>query len=150
MAIAPLKINIGQFQFVVDPNQYSYTKVIDLRDKMSDIRRKHSIFTKYPMLPEETREQWSKRIQTDLEQDNKRKSDESVEDHLKRLYKSEVDAHDLAYEALNAIASTFGIRAVSDQEFKDANWLSVKAFIYDVLNLGDIPCDEFFPKRVSA
>lgn len=47
MKIGPLEI--GSTRLTVNCNDYSYEKVEALRESVADIRRRHSIFAKYPM-----------------------------------------------------------------------------------------------------
>lgn len=145
-----LKINFGPNQFVVDPNTYSYDRVAELAEKVADIRRKNSLFAKYPLEEGESREKWRERIEPLMEKDMLRQEGESADDHLKRLFEAKVDTHEIAFEVVGAIADTFQLRAPTKEDFRAANWLKTRKFIYDVLNIGDIPCDDFYPKRPSA
>lgn len=121
--------------------------VEDLREAVADIRRKHSIFAKYPMEEGESREKWKERVEPIIEADLTRKEGEGLQDHLKRIFEIKSDSHEMAPEILNAICEVFGLREVKEEDFKQSNYIDVKAFIYDVLSLGDIPCDDFYPKR---
>lgn len=144
-----LKINIGTRQFVVNCTEYTYEKATELAEKVAEIRRANSLFSKYPMEEGETREKWRERIEPLLESDVVRKDGESVQEHLGRLFESKVDSHNNAFDIMNAIGSSFGQQPLSKDEFKKANFLEIKSFIYDVLNLGDIACDDFYPKRLA-
>lgn len=128
-------------------DKYSYENVEILREAVSEIRRKHSVFTKYPMEEGETKDKWRERVEPLVETSLVRKDDESVQEHLQRMFEAKVDTHEMAPEILNAICGVFSLREVSEEDFKKANWLDVKEFIYNVLYLGDIPAEDFFPKR---
>ena len=132
---------------LVDCNNYRYELVEDLRESVADIRRKYSVFSKYPMAEGETKEKWRERVEPVIESDLTRKEGEDLQAHLKRMFEAKSDTHDMAPEILNSICNTFGLREVSLDDFKKANWLDTKEFIYNVLNLGDIPADDFYPKR---
>jgi hypothetical protein len=145
-----LNVEVGSTRMAVDCNNYRYEVVEELRELVADIRRKHSIFSKYPMDEEETKEKWRARVEPEIELDLVRKDGEKFEDHLKRMFEAKTDSHEMAPEILNAIAKVFSLREVSIDDFKKSNWLDVKAFIYDILSLGDIPAEDFYPKRPLA
>lgn len=151
MALEKLKmrVNVGQRQLVVNCADYTYERAVELADKVAEVRRKNSLFSKYPMEEGETREKWRERIEPLLENDIVRKDGESETEHLGRLFESRVDSHDAAFDIVNAIATSFGNAPFSKEDFKKTNWIDIRGFIYDVLNLGDIPCDDFYPKRLS-
>jgi hypothetical protein len=145
-----IKVNIGQNQYVVDTMLYTYQRVVDLAEKIADIRRNHSLFAKYPLEENETREKWKERIEPLMEKDLIRKEGESEGDHLKRLFEAMVDTHEMAFEILGAIAETFRLNPVAQEDFRSANWIKVREFIFNVLHLGDIPADDFYPKKTTS
>lgn len=144
-----LKIVFGTRQFIVNCNDLTYDRAVELADRVSEVRSKSSLLSKYPMEEGETREKWLERIQPLLEKDRARKENESVEDHLKRLFNSRVDSHEAAFDIINAIGATFGNPSVTMEEFKSVNWIALKAFIYDVLDQADIDASEFRPRSLS-
>lgn len=132
---------------IVNCNDYSYEKVDALREKVADIRRSSSIFSKYPMEESESREKWKTRVEPQMESDMTRKDGESVADHMKRMFELKSETQEIAPQILSAVCETFNLRTPADEDFKKSNWLDVKQFIYNVLSLGDIPCDDFLPKK---
>ena len=144
MADTKLKINIGGNQFVVNCADYTCGRKDELTEKMLEIIRTNSIFTKYPMEEEESREKWQERVQKDMDKDKERKEGESVEEHLKRVLSPKNDAQEMALATLNAIAETFGLRQVTPEDLKNTNWLAVKRFLFDVLSMGDVPGADVF------
>lgn len=142
-----LRINFGERQFVVNCNDYTYDRVEQLSEKVSEVRQKHSLFSKYPLEEGETKEKWRERVEPLMEKDAVRKDGETPEDHLKRLFQVKPEAHEIAYEVVGVIAEVFNLNHPNELDFKKANWLEVRGFIYDVLNLGDVECSDFFPKR---
>lgn len=139
-------VELGNTRLKVDCNEYTFEKVQSLLEAVSDIRRRHSIFAKYPMDEEETREKWRERVEPLIEKDLTRKEGEALQDHLKRVFETKSDTHDMAYEIIKAICETFALREVNEDDFKKANWIELKTFIFNVLNSGDIPADDFAPK----
>jgi len=95
----------------------------------------------------EKREAWRTRVEPLMEADMVRKDGETPIDHLKRMFELKSDAHEMAPEIINAICDTFGLKEVNRDDFKKANWLEAKSFIFDTLNLMDIPADDYSPKR---
>lgn len=150
LATLKLRINFGTRQFIVNCNDLTYDRAVELADKVAAIRMKSSLLSQFPMEEGETREKWLERIEPLTDKDRQRKDGESVDDHLKRLFDGKIRSHNAAFEITNAIAETFNLPAVSKEDFKTANWLMVKSFLYDVLNLSDISADEFEPKKPSA
>ncbi len=143
-----MKMIFGQQQFVVDPNSYTYDKVEQLTEKITDIRRAHSLFSKYPLNEGESREKWRERIEPLMEKELVRKEGEAAEDHLKRLFDTKVDAREMTFEIVEAIGETFKLAKPAKEDLRACNYLKLRTFIYNVLNLADIPnIDEFYPKR---
>ncbi len=135
---------------MVKCSDYSYEKVDQLREKVAEIRRKRSVYYKWPMLESETSEKWRERVAPMMDADTTRKEGESVDEHMKRLFELKSETHEMAPEVLNAISEIFSCKAPSEEDLKKSNWLETKAFIYDVLNLGDIPCDDFSGKKLAG
>lgn len=145
-----IRINFGQRQFIVDCNHLTYEHAVELAEKVAAVRMRNSLLSKFPMEEEETREKWLERIEPLLAQDRLRRSNESIDDHLKRLFGGNIASHDAAYDVINVIAEVFGNQAVDKDDFKKANFLQIKAFIFDVLSLADVPADEFEPRKLAA
>lgn len=145
-----IKTVFGMSQFIVDPLAYSYDRVEKLRAAVTDIRKGHSLFAKYPLEEGESREKWRERIEPLMEKDLVRKDGESSEDHLNRLFEYKDDTFEMEYEIVQAIAKTFALTGPEKEDFRGSNLPKTRKFIYDVLYLGGIPCDEFYPKRVSG
>lgn len=141
-------VEVGNTRITIKCNEYTFDKVVELREAVADIRRNHSIFAKYPMEEGETKEKWRVRVEPIMEADLTRKEDEPLTDHLKRMFELKSDTHEMALDVLNAICTVFGLRVVSEEDFKKANWIDVKALIFDVLDLGDIPAADFAPRRM--
>lgn len=95
----------------------------------------------------ENKEKWRARVEPLIEEDLIRKEGETLQDHLKRMFEAKSDTHEMAPEILNAICTVFGLKSVSEEDFRKANYLDVKAFIYDVLSVVDIPADDFYPRK---
>lgn len=88
-------------------------------------------------------------IEPVVEADTVKKAGESTQDHLKRMFELKSEAHDMAPDFLEAICKTFGIKSPDKVALKKCNWLEVKAFVFNCLNLADVPCDDFSPKQVA-
>ncbi len=145
MKVGP--VTLGASKVTVNCNDFSFDKVETLRESVAQVRRNHTIFAKYPMNEGEKKEIWRTRVEPEMEADLTRKEGETPVEHLKRLAEFKSDTHEMAPEMLNAICSVFGLRDVPIEDFRQANWLEAKGFIYDVLNLVDIPAEDFAPKK---
>ena len=95
----------------------------------------------------ESRDKWRTRVEPQMESDLTRQDGESVGDHMKRMFELKSETQDMAPKVLASICEVFNLRTPEEDQFKKANWLDVKQFIYNVLSLGDIPCDDFLPKK---
>jgi hypothetical protein len=95
----------------------------------------------------EKREKYRERIEPLMEEDITRKEGETPMDHLRRMFELKSETHEMAPDILAAICETFSLKSVSDTDFKAGNWIDTKAFIFEVLDLMDIPCADFAPKR---
>lgn len=142
-----MSIQLGDCRLVADTANYTYDKVCELAERVAEIRSKNSLFAKYPLEENENKEDWAKRIEPKMQEELLRREGEKEEDHLKRIYGAKVDAHATAYGIMNAIAEVLCSKNVTLEDFKRCNWLSAQQFIYDVLSMGMIPCDDFFPRR---
>lgn len=138
-----LRLNMLDKPITVDLDQYTADRVDQLTEKVAAIRIKYSIYAKYPQEAGETREAWAERVSKLAQDEYMRKDDETVQDHLKRMFDPKTDTHKMAFEITNAICEVFGQDVVSEARYKSASWLALKNFIYDVLSLGDIPCSDF-------
>lgn len=91
----------------------------------------------------ETREKWRARIEPLIEEDLIRKEGETQEVHLKRMFELKSEAQEMAPEILSVVCKTFNLREPSEEDFKEVNYLQLKGFIFDALDLADIPADDF-------
>lgn len=150
MALAPKigPLELGNQKLFVNCSDYSYDKVEELRERVAEVRRKQSIFGKYPMSELETKEKWRLRVEPIIEADTTRKVGEEVTDHLKRMFELKSEVREMAPEILNIVCDLFGMKEVPLETFKKSNWLEVKNFIFNVLNLADVACADFEPKTV--
>lgn len=144
-----MQIQLGDTRLMVDTANYSYEKVCLLNERVAEIRSKNSLFAKYPLEPEESKEDWAKRIEPEMQKELLRGAEESVEDHLKRIHGAKQDSHKMSFEIMNAIADTLCNKTISEDDFKRSNWLQIQQFVYDVLSIGRIPCEDFFPLKPS-
>jgi hypothetical protein len=146
MAKTSLKItgDLGSVNLAVDVAKCTFTRVVELNERIAEIRREESIFSKYPMEEGEKREDWRTRCEPLIEEEMTRRPGESTQEHLKRIIELKADTHQLAPKMIKAICETFQLRPPTDDEMRDASWLGVKKFIYEVLTACDIPADDYF------
>src|SRR5579859_4874810 len=60
-----------------------------LEERIIEIRKRNSIYFKYPFEEGETNEKWSERVSKLVEEEYARKDGEEVEQHLKRMFNSQ-------------------------------------------------------------
>ena len=144
-----IAIQLGATRLLVDSAQMSYEKVCLLAEKVAEVRAKNSLFEKYPLEEDESKEDWAKRIEPLMQAELTRKVGETHEDHVKRIYGASVDGHKIAFGIMNAIGEVLCNKSVSPEDFRQCNWVAAQQFIYDVCSLGMIDCQDFFPRRPS-
>ena len=140
----------GSFRLVVDVNNFTYQKVVELNEKIADIRREESIFAKYPLSEGEDRAAWRTRVEPLIEEDMIRKEGEDVSTHLRRMLSLKVDTFELAPKILAAVCDTMGLKNPGEDELGQASWLELKGFIHQILSSCDIPCEDFYVPDVKA
>lgn len=138
-----LKLDLPPGSLVVDTNKITPTAMEALADALGEVKQKHSIFAKYPLEDDETLEQWQERVLPDLTNETKKKDGEKAEDYLKRVFKTELDKKDLIFDTLSAFAGVFGGKEVTKESFNKASYVSMKAFIKDVLKACDFPTSDY-------
>ena len=137
---SPIRINL---------DDYTADKAYDLFDKVAVIRIKNSPHAKFPREERESDDEWRERVKQESEKDQIRKKGEELEVYLRRIFDAKHEMHQQSYEILNAICEVFGLEQLTPERFKSANWMSTKKFIYDVLNLGDIPCADYLVEETT-
>lgn len=142
--------NFGNIRLAVNTlTSYTEDNCIELNRRVIEVYSKHLLQYRFPMDEEETEVDWQKRVQPILDAEKIRKKGESIEHHRDRLFApSKGNIHTVAFEIIKIIAEIFQPGTeITELVFKQANWLTVKLFIFDILNLADVPCDDFMPKR---
>lgn len=139
-----INLQLGTRIFRVELDQYTSSKAYELFDKVAEIRIKNSPYAKFPKLEGEADDLWRERIAKESETDKLRKDGEDTEKYLKRVFDAKLEMYELSFSILNAIAEVFNQSKVTEDEFKQGGWLGIKEFVFKVLNLGDIPCNDFY------
>lgn len=143
-----LEFVIADQRVIVDFENLTNEMRDDLEDKVIEIRKKQSIYYKYPFDEGETNEKWSERVSKLVEEEYARKEDESVEEHLKRMFNSQ-DNRNTVKDMLNAVTQTFQNRTFSDEQLKKVNPIKLKRFLFDVLTLCDIAAGDLKPAQLG-
>ena len=130
-------LELGKERLVVDTNKLTIRKMRSLAEKVSEINKKRSPLTKYPMKNGETFEEWEKRInEEDQSSRLERKKGESYDDYTTRLTKIPYTASETTFEMLKAIAEITDQSAkVTEESFEDVSVVSAKDLIKNVLSL---------------
>jgi hypothetical protein len=84
-------------------------------------------------------------VSKESQEEYARKDGESEEDHLKRMFESKTEVHNMVGEVFRAVAQAFGQKQFSDDDLKKTNWIKLKRFLYDVLSACDIPAEDLRP-----
>lgn len=157
--MAYLAVELGQGNdLVVDTNKISIGKSKALAKGLTDIKRKHSPFTKYPLNENESFEEWQKRVLPKLigpKRDLSRQEGETDDAvYLSRLMEIELEDLDLHFDVLKLIATTFNDiegnpqgHKVTQETFEDTSLEAAIRFMRDVLGKARIDVLEVFPKR---
>lgn len=145
-----LKLDLAERPVRIDLNMYTADKAFTLFETVAQIRIDSSAFAKFPKEEKETDEDWRTRIREQAEKDQVRKKGEEMPDYLKRIFDAKHEQYQLAFKIMNAITKSFGLEEITEERFKSGNWMSIKRFIYDVLSLGDVPCEDFAVRELDG
>ncbi len=152
LALATLKLKLfsppgvpGENSFSLNTERLTPDSIDILAEKLTDLKLKHSVFGKYPIWKDETVDDWSKRIQPTLQEDNKRKEEEGAEEYLKRslFAVDNKDKMNFVFDTLNALAETFGQPEITRDIFRKTSYTEVKGFITAILSVADISTKDF-------
>lgn len=105
----------------------------------------------------ETNESYEKRYAEYLKQTNNltqtRSAGESWDAYITRLFKPRLPLIERGFNIINLLAKEFStedhpVPQLTDEDFKNASWLEVRCFIYDLLNACELvdEADMFLPK----
>lgn len=137
----PIALELKTERVVIAPDKITIKKLKELAIGLQEVRKSHSVFAKYPLLENETIEEWEKRCQPLAEADEKRKEDEKMDEWLKRRYfKVDLDRLDMLVDTLKLFASTFEGQGwkVTDEQLDTLAYPDLKRFVNDVLSLCDL------------
>lgn len=136
-----LALELKTERVVVAPDKITIKKLKELATGLQEVRKSHSVFAKFPLLENESIEDWEKRCQPLAEAEEKRKDDEKMDDWLKRRYfKVDLDRLDMLVDTLKLIGNTFEGQGykVSDEQLETVAYPDLKRFVNDVLGLCDL------------
>ena len=139
-----MSFSIAGEQVKVDLELLTCESRDSLEDKVIEVRKRQSIYFKYPLEENETNEKWSERVSKIVEEEYARQDGESVDSHLKRMFNSQ-DSRHVVRDILNAVSETFCAKTFTDEQLKKTNPIKLKRFLYDVLTQCDIPAGDLKP-----
>lgn len=100
--------------------------------KVGALRGKESLHAKIPMDVGETEKKWIERL-NEVSTETIRGADESVEDHVKRLYTPKLDEVRLGLEIINSVGPMFGQSQITEEDYDKVTWQETSAFLYNLL-----------------
>lgn len=143
--MANMQVTIGDQRLVVNPDNITLRKVKELADALVELKRKHSLLTKFPLNDKESLEEWSERIAPLLVEENKRKKNEKSDEYINRLYKTDLDKQELVLDTLKLIAKSFDNQEskITPENSDQISYVSAKRFIKDLFTLCDLDASAF-------
>ena len=137
------RLELGQSALIIDPKKISPNKMDEISEALGEVKLKNSIFHKYPLEDQETLEQWQERVSPLMQEEIKKREDESGSEYLKRVFKQD-NKKQVLFDTLSALAKIFNQSdKVSQEAFNNASYVEMKKFVVDTLKACDIPTTDF-------
>lgn len=143
-----LCLNVGEHRIFISRIKVKDTRKV--REKMTEIKAKHSPYNKVPRKPEETGEQWTERYLEYIGETNVRGKDEDLESYKLRVLSPTSLEDDLEYmfDILKGIAELFAQgEKVTKDSFEEVDTDEALGFIIKVLKKAKYPTAEFESSR---
>ena len=139
MAEKPFILNTSPTRLIIDPNVITPRRVDILAENLAKVNLKHSLFTKYPMLEDETNDQWNERVLPLMMEANKKKEDEDNDKYLLRIFKPNMERKEVMFDTICAIADSFDkAGAVTKDNYMDIPTHELKSFTFGILKHCDL------------
>lgn len=138
------EVALGPNRLVVEMKHLVFKNINKLAHGYADVKLKHSVFNQYPLLEDETIEQWTERVLPLLAQENAKKDEESASDYMGRIYKLKMDKNELIKDTIKLVADICGqADKVSDEVIDETPYPLLKAFLLDVFEASDLSVKDF-------
>lgn len=143
--MAIIEVALGTERLVVNTDKITYPKVIELSDELSQLKKKYSLFSEYPMEEGETVDSWYERVAPLLDEKNKKKTKESAEDYINRIFKADLQKQELVIDGLRAIAKVFDNQdsKLTEEAIAVLPYVKAKNFIKQILEICDLEFGAF-------
>lgn len=128
---------------VVSTDQIKMKVIRSLASGLTEIKKKHSLYTEYPLKDKETTEQWEERVGAALVEKQKRKDGEDFDEYLTRRLAPDLSNHEVLAEVLLLIAQVFAQDRVNEEFVDTVCYPAAKALIKEVLMLCDLSTKGF-------
>lgn len=140
----PVIFEVGQGRIIIHPSAITPFKLDILAEKLGEVKRKHSIFGKYPMEEGETLEKWQERVLPLITSEQTMKEDEGTESYMTRIFKQEMSRKPLIKDTLEAIGEAFDQPGrVTDETYAQIPILLTQAKMIDFLKACDFNTSDY-------
>lgn len=143
MSTGDIYLNVGGKTILIPPFGITPRKSIQLNEKITQARIIASPFSKLPPEQDEKREDWVKRYNEFIAEEEKQKKEESAKAFLERTFDSTAfkDNLDYLFACVEAIAEVFGHKDKVDKEsLQDTPMIAINNFIARVCQKAKVPC----------
>lgn len=138
------ELNLGKDRLVVETKHLVFDNIELLAHGYAEIKEAHSLFAEYPMLEDETTEQWQERVLPLLADETSRKDGESQKEYLNRIYAQKLDRHKLIFDVISLVAEVCGQKEKATQDnFKKSSYPECKSFLVSVFSSCDLSTRDF-------
>jgi len=138
------EVSLGINRLVVYEKDIIFKNIRLLAQGYAEVKEKHSLLTRYPMLEDETNEEWTNRILPLLADENARLPGEDAKQYAARLYSQKLEKQELTFEILEVIAKIVNqSEKVTREAFEEASYTACKSFIYAVYSAADLNVEDF-------
>lgn len=141
-----LFVNLGEHRLIINPKEITVGKTKIIRNRVLEIQKKYSPYTKVKRLPNESGEDWTTRYLEYLGQSAVRNEGEKDEDYLNRVLAPTTHDENLKYyqDVLAALADEFGQgNKVTDESFDKVCLDDALGLIVKILKKCKFPTNDF-------
>ena len=142
--MAKLKLELPPGFIVIDVDKIEPDQMDEISDMLGEVKFQNSVYHEFPMLDGESDEEWQERITPLWLESKSKKKDESIEEYLRRSFKTSNAKKKILFDTLKGLAGVFGqADKVTEKAFGQSSYVMCKRFVIDVLKAIDFPTSDF-------
>lgn len=137
-------VNLGGTTVTVNPFSITPKHGREINEKITEARIKAFIQDKVAPNPGEKREDWLKRYNEAIKEENAQKKDEEASEFIRRAVSTETFSENMGflYDCLKAILEVFGKDGTLNQDaFDNSSTIQMNNFVAKICSKGKIPIE---------